>query len=60
VSRLKEKGISRRGWRSNEIATKIATSAENPDSKPYTPTPGTLVNGKMDLFPRAAGSAIRP
>jgi acetolactate synthase-1/2/3 large subunit len=42
VSRLKEQGISRRGWRSNEIAAKIATTAENPDAKPYTPTPGTL------------------
>jgi len=42
VSRLEEKGISRRGWRSNEIASKIATTAENPDPKPYTPTPGTL------------------
>jgi acetolactate synthase I/II/III large subunit len=42
VTRLKERGISRRGWRSNEIATKIATTAENPDPKPYTPTPGTL------------------
>src|SRR5438132_6687591 len=41
VSRLKERGISRRGWRSNEIATKIATTAENPDPKRYTPTPGT-------------------
>jgi hypothetical protein len=42
VSRLKEKGISRRGWRRNEIATKIAMTAENPDPKRYTPTPGTL------------------
>jgi hypothetical protein len=42
VGRLREKGISRRGWRSNEIAEKIATTAENPDPKPYTPTPGTL------------------
>jgi acetolactate synthase-1/2/3 large subunit len=42
VSRLQEKGIRRRGWRSNEIAAKIATTAENPDPKPYTPTPGTL------------------
>src|SRR5437588_11265613 len=42
VSRLKEEGISRRGWRSNEIPAKIATTAENPDPKPYTPTPGTL------------------
>ena len=31
VTRLKERGISRRGWRSNEIAEKIATTAENPD-----------------------------
>src|SRR3984893_1786525 len=42
VSRLKEKGVSRRGWGSNEIAAKIATTADNPDTKPYTPTPGTL------------------
>src|SRR5438270_6400485 len=46
VSGLKEKGISRRGWRSNEIAakiaTKIATTVDDPDPKPYTPTPGTL------------------
>jgi acetolactate synthase I/II/III large subunit len=42
VTRLKELGISRRGWRSNETAAKIATTAENPDAKPYTPTPGTL------------------
>src|ERR1700730_8634433 len=42
VTRLKERGISRRGWRSNEIATKIAATAENPVLKPYTPTPGTL------------------
>jgi acetolactate synthase I/II/III large subunit len=42
VSRLTETGISRRGWRSNEIAAKIATTAENPDPKPYTPSPGTL------------------
>jgi hypothetical protein len=42
VSRLQEKGIRRRGWRSNEIAAKIATTAENPDPKPYTQTPGTL------------------
>ena len=40
VSRLQEKGINRRGWRSNEIAAKIATTADNPDPKPYTP-PGT-------------------
>src|SRR5215467_566812 len=42
VNRLKEKGISRRGWRSNEIAARIAATAENPDPKPYTPSPGTL------------------
>src|SRR5205814_7571242 len=41
VTRLKERGISRRGWRSNEIAARIATTADNPDTKPYTPTPGT-------------------
>jgi len=40
VSRLQEKGIRRRGWRSNEIAAKIATTAENPDPKPYM---GTLI-----------------
>jgi hypothetical protein len=34
VSPLQEKGIRRRGWRSNEIAAKIATTAENPDAKP--------------------------
>jgi hypothetical protein len=39
VSRLKEKGISRRGWRSNEIAANIATTTDNPDTKPYTPAP---------------------
>jgi thiamine pyrophosphate-dependent enzyme len=42
VARLKEKGIRRRGWRGNEVASKIAATAENPDPKPYTPTPGTL------------------
>jgi thiamine pyrophosphate-dependent acetolactate synthase large subunit-like protein len=42
VVRLKEKGIRRRGWRSNEVASKIAATADNPDPKPYTPTPGTL------------------
>lgn len=42
VARLKEKGIRRQGWRSNEIASKIAATAENPDPKPYTPAPGTL------------------
>jgi acetolactate synthase-1/2/3 large subunit len=42
VARLQEKGIRRQGWRSNEIASKIAATAENPDPKPYTPTPGTL------------------
>jgi acetolactate synthase I/II/III large subunit len=42
VARLKEKGIRRRGWRGNEIAEKIAATAENPDPKPYTPAPGTL------------------
>jgi acetolactate synthase-1/2/3 large subunit len=42
VDRLRETGIRRQGWRSNEIATRIATYAETPDPKPYTPTPGTL------------------
>jgi thiamine pyrophosphate-dependent acetolactate synthase large subunit-like protein len=42
VARLREKGIRRHGWRSNEIASKIAATAENPDPKPYTPSPGTL------------------
>jgi hypothetical protein len=59
VSRLKEEGIIRRGWRSNEIAAKIATTAENPDAKPYTPTPngnrppcGTFLARRQDCaFP---------
>jgi acetolactate synthase-1/2/3 large subunit len=42
VARLKEKGIRRQGWRSNEVASKIAVAAETPDPKPYTPAPGTL------------------
>jgi acetolactate synthase I/II/III large subunit len=42
VTRLREKGIRRQGWRGNEIAAKIAATAENPDIKPYTPGPGTL------------------
>ena len=42
VTRLNEKGIRRQGWRSNEVAPKIAAAAETPDPKPYTPTPGTL------------------
>jgi acetolactate synthase-1/2/3 large subunit len=42
LARLKEKGIRRQGWRSNEVAAKIAAAAETPDPKPYTPTPGTL------------------
>jgi len=42
VTRLREKGIRRQGWRGNEIAAKIAATAENPDTKPYTPGPGTL------------------
>jgi acetolactate synthase-1/2/3 large subunit len=42
VKRLREKGIRRQGWRSNEVAAKIAAAAETPDPKPYTPTPGTL------------------
>ena len=42
VARLREKGIRRQGWRSNEVASKIAATAENPDPKPYTPAPGTL------------------
>src|SRR5438445_3145100 len=42
VTRLKERGIRRRGWRSNEVASKIAATAEKPDPKPYTPSSGTL------------------
>jgi acetolactate synthase-1/2/3 large subunit len=42
VARLKEKGIHRHGWRSNEVASKIATTAANPDTKPYEVTQGTL------------------
>ena len=42
VTRLKEKGIHHQGWRGNEIAAKIAATAETPDPKPYTATPGTL------------------
>jgi acetolactate synthase-1/2/3 large subunit len=42
VARLRAKGIRRQGWRSNEVASKIAATAENPDPKPYTPAPGTL------------------
>jgi acetolactate synthase I/II/III large subunit len=42
VARLREKDIRRQGWRSNEVASKIAAVAETPDPKPYTPTPGTL------------------
>ena len=42
VARLREKGIRRQGWRSNEVAANIAATAENPDPKPYTPAPGTL------------------
>src|SRR5439155_20269187 len=42
VSRLMDRDRRRRGRRSNEIPAKIATTAENPDPKPYTPTPGTL------------------
>src|SRR6185437_10567424 len=34
--------IHKQGWRSNEIASRIAAYAETPDPKPYTPTPGTL------------------
>ena len=42
VARLRERGIRRQGWRSNEVASKIAASLKTPDPKPYTPTPGTL------------------
>ena len=42
VTRLRDKGIRRQNWRSNEIASRIATYAETPDPKPYTPSPGTL------------------
>src|SRR4051812_4817144 len=63
VSRLKERGINRRGWRSNEIAAKIAATAENPDPKPYTPTPGTLdprpVIQELDAaIPKDSGIAV--
>src|SRR5260370_38919721 len=40
VSRLEERGITRRGWPSNAIATKIPPTAENPDPTPSTRTPG--------------------
>jgi acetolactate synthase I/II/III large subunit len=42
VAHLREKGIRHQGWRSNEVASKIAASLKTPDTKPYTPTPGTL------------------
>jgi thiamine pyrophosphate-dependent acetolactate synthase large subunit-like protein len=42
VERLKENGIRKQGWRSNEIASRIATYVETPDPKPYTPSAGTL------------------
>lgn len=42
VGRLRDRGVRRRGWRSNEVAAKIAAAAETPDPKPYTPTAGTL------------------
>ncbi len=40
--RLRERGIRRPGWRSNEVAARIAAAAANPDPKPYAVTPGTL------------------
>ena len=42
IARLRERRIRRQGWRGNEVASKIAATAETPDPKPYTPTPGTL------------------
>jgi thiamine pyrophosphate-dependent acetolactate synthase large subunit-like protein len=42
VARLREKGIRRQNWRSNEIASRIAAYAETPDPKAYAPSPGTL------------------
>jgi acetolactate synthase I/II/III large subunit len=42
VTRLREKGVRRQGWRSNAVASKIAASLDTPDPKPYTPAPGTL------------------
>jgi thiamine pyrophosphate-dependent acetolactate synthase large subunit-like protein len=42
VARLRERRIRRQGWRSNAVASKIAATAETPDPKAYTPTPGTL------------------
>ena len=42
IARLREKGIRRQNWRSNEIASRIAAYAETPDPKPYAPSPGTL------------------
>jgi acetolactate synthase-1/2/3 large subunit len=40
VRRLDEEGIRRPGWRSNEIAARIA--ADVPDGKEFAVTPGTL------------------
>jgi thiamine pyrophosphate-dependent acetolactate synthase large subunit-like protein len=40
--RLKERGIRRPGWRSNTVAARIAATAEMPDPKEYTVSPGTL------------------
>ena len=38
--RMRARGVRRPGWRSNEVASRIA--ADNPDSKEYSVTPGTL------------------
>ncbi len=40
VARLRQQGVRRQGWRSNEVAARIA--ADSPDNKEYAPTPGTL------------------
>ncbi len=42
LARLRARRIRRPGWRSNEVACRIAATAETPDPKPYTPTAGTL------------------
>ncbi len=40
TQRMRERGVRRAGWRSNEIAARIA--ADSPDNKQYAVTPGTL------------------
>jgi thiamine pyrophosphate-dependent acetolactate synthase large subunit-like protein len=40
AARMRERGVRRPGWRSNEIAARIA--ADSPDTKEYAVTPGTL------------------